>query len=86
MVLCPTLRKIQIAQVRFEPTNLEHLKAFQMLCLDEQDSTSTCKQHKTLRFQLDGAFTDVRSMMLHRVGEYHCAAVLKRKTKKAIVT
>ena len=76
MELCPSLRPIQKNFVTFDPTNREHLKAFEMLCLGEhRDSTVPVKQHPTLRFELEDNFLDVRSMMFHKVGRQHISNV-----------
>lgn len=72
MELCPSLRPIQKSLVVFDPTNKEHLKAFEMLCLGEsRNADSTVKQHPTLRFELEDKFLDVRSMMYNKVGQYY---------------
>lgn len=77
MLICPTLRKVQRAYVRFDPLNVEHLNAFKSLCLSK-----TAKQHETLRFELEDNFTDVRTMMFHKVGEYHRGAIVSSAEKR----
>ncbi len=61
-MLCPSLAKIQRNQVDFDPRNSEHLKAFEMLCVGDEDGT--IRQHPTLRFNVHEGYHDVRSMML----------------------
>lgn len=68
MPLCPSLRHVESNPVVFDPTNPEHLKAFEMLCLGE---AGNIRQHPTLRFDLEENFPDVRSLMFHKVGRYH---------------
>lgn len=68
MPLCPSLRPVQKNHVSFDPTNSEHLKAFEMLCLGER---GVIKQHPVLRFDLEDNFPDVRSLMFHKVGRHY---------------
>lgn len=68
--ICPTLAVMERSYVDFDPMNPEHLKAFKMLCIGETPTTPI-KQHATLRFNIEHPFTDVRTMMFHRVGEAH---------------
>lgn len=72
-MICRTLHQQQLPYVTFDPTNKEHLDAFRSLCLGEKTPVGylQIKQHPTLRFLLEENFPDVRSMMFHRVGEYH---------------
>ena len=76
MLLCPTLRKVQLAYVSFDPTNTQHMEAFKLLCLGEKrPNGNLIRQHETLRFDLEDGFTDVRSMMFHKVGEHHLSNI-----------
>lgn len=85
-MMCATLRKMQYDYVPFDPNNVDHMEAFRMLCLGDPSPQGVhIKQHPTLRFLLETNFPDVRSMMFHKVGEYHRAQLIKRKkprTKK----
>lgn len=76
MLLCSTLRKVQLSYVKFDVLDPEHLKAFEMLCLGEPTPVGgiRIKQHPTLRFELEDNFPDVRTMMFHKVGTYHVNA------------
>jgi len=72
MMLCATLSKMQGQRyVDFDPTNPEHMVAFQMQCLGNYEDTGVIhiRQHKTLRFNLEQPFLDVPSMMNHKVGK-----------------
>lgn len=72
MLLCTTLRSVQLAYVKFDPTNAAHLEAFQTLCLGQRTPTGFhIKQHPVLRFELEDGFPDIRSMMFHKVGQHH---------------
>jgi hypothetical protein len=64
---CPSLAIIDRQHIDFDPTNQEHLEAFRMLCLGINNDHF--RQHPTLRFNVAQPFTDVRTMMFHRVGE-----------------
>lgn len=80
-MLCPTLRKVEMNHVRFDPTNVEHLEAFQLLCLGDRDQRGVMrsKQHPVLRFVLEDGYPDVRSMMLHKVGQHYINTRKRRK-------
>lgn len=65
-MICASLRPLQQQPVKFDPTNVEHLEAVRMLC-----TAPTLRQHPTLRFELEQPFTDVRSMLFHKVIEKH---------------
>lgn len=69
-MLCPTLNKTRKLYVDFDPHNLEHLKAYQMLSLGNKDEKGNIhvQQHSTLRFHLEAPFVDVPSMMNYVVG------------------
>lgn len=68
-MMCPTLSKVQRQHVEFNPTNPEHIKAFASLCLG--DRLGNIKQHPELRFALEVQYPDVRTMMFHKVGQFH---------------
>jgi hypothetical protein len=85
-MICNTLSKAQRTTVQFDPNNVEHMEAFRLLCLGEPSHQGVhIKQHPTLRFALENSFPDVRSMMFHKVGEYHRTQLLKRKAKRTAV-
>ena len=65
MQLCKTLASTQHKYVKFDVNDPEHIKAFQMVCIGEN---GVIRQHPELRFILEEDFSDVRSMMFHRVG------------------
>lgn len=71
--ICPTLNRTSKQIVDFNPKNRDHLEAFRLLCLGEvrEDGTINIKQHPTMRFHLETPFTDIRSLMFHKVGEAH---------------
>lgn len=70
MLLCPTLRPVQRKFVTFDVHNLEHLKAFEMLCIGvDTPAGFQMRQHPTLRFELEDGFLDVRSMMFSKIGK-----------------
>lgn len=79
------LRSIEQKRVTFDPTNEEHLEAFNMLVLgtSEAPSSSVVKQHPKLRFVLEDGFVDVRSMMLHKVGRQYVKVIDSFKRKAA---
>lgn len=64
---CPTLAVIDRQHVDFNPALPEHRKAFQMLCLGVNNDHF--RQHPTLRFNVEQPFTDVRTMMFHKVAD-----------------
>lgn len=57
--------------VYFDPTNVEHIRAFQMQCIGEvrTDGTPYYRQHPTLRFVLERPFLDVKTMMMYKIGQ-----------------
>ncbi len=72
MSICPSLAPIVRESVNFDVTNPEHLKAYKMLCIGEiKNGVSLIRQHPTLRFNLEHPFTNVRTMMQHKVGEHY---------------
>lgn len=70
MQLCKTLASAQRKYVKFDVNNPEHIKAFQMLCIGKN---GVIRQHAELRFLLEDEFSDVRSMMFHRVGNAYAS-------------
>lgn len=75
--LCPTLNSVVLQRVDFDPTNLEHLEAFKMLCLGTQGVKGpTLRQHPSLRFKVPLPFQDVRTMMFHRVAAHHMESIV----------
>jgi hypothetical protein len=64
---CPSLAVMDRQYVPFNPHNYEHRKAFKMLCLGVDNDNF--RQHPTLRFSVEQPFTDVRTMMFHKIGE-----------------
>lgn len=67
-----TLQPAYRTHVTFDPTNAEHLEAFNMLCLgtyDQKKNVMVIANHPTLRFKLEVPYTDVRTMMFHKVGQ-----------------
>lgn len=80
-ILC----SIKQDRVTFDPTNEEHLEAFNMLVLGNAESVSQSivKQHPKLRFVIEDGFADVRSMMLHKVGRQYMQVVNSMKRKAA---
>lgn len=79
-MMCRTLHQAERAFVDFDPTNTEHIEAFHALCLGQRSDAGHIhiKQHPTLRFYLEENFPDVRSMMFHKVGEYHHNQLVNR--------
>jgi hypothetical protein len=69
-MICPTLNKVRKQVVDFDPQNLDHLKAFQMLSLGNKDERGNIhvKQHPTLRFHLESPFVSVPDMMNNIIG------------------
>lgn len=49
-------------RVDFDPKNSEHVKAFELIVFQN-------KQHETIRFKCDPPFVDLRTMLLHKVGQ-----------------
>lgn len=71
-MVCRTLAAIQRKVVSFNPHNPDHLNAARTLCLGvPAGHEMVLKQHPTLRFELEAPFTDVRTMMIHKVLESH---------------
>lgn len=64
---CRTLAVVDRQYVHFNPHDLAHREAFSMLCLGKDNDHF--RQHPTLRFEVEAPFTDVRTMMFHRVAE-----------------
>lgn len=64
---CRTLATIDRQYVDFDPYNPDHAKAFQMLCIGRNNDHF--RQHPTLRFNVVEPFSDVRTMMFHKVAE-----------------
>lgn len=73
--ICKSLSPIQRKRVKFNVNDPEHIKAFQMLCLGENN---TIRQHPELRFILEENFTDVRSMLFHHVGHAYVSTMLNQ--------
>ena len=73
------LRNVERNRVEFDPTNFDHLDAFQLLCIGDGEPRDkfVVRQHPNLRFVLEEGFEDVRTMMLHKVGKYHLQAMKK---------
>jgi len=79
MLLCKTLRQAQMGYVQFDPTDRNHLVAFQTLCLGiDEGNGVTNRQHSTLRFELEEGFADIRTMMFHKVGQQYLNLVEPR--------
>lgn len=64
---CRTLAAVDRQHVDFDPYDPEHAKAFKMLCIGANNDRF--RQHPTLRFNVEEPFTDVRTMMFHRVAQ-----------------
>lgn len=79
MKLCGTLANVQRRFIHFDPSNIEHLKAFRSLCLGdpankgELTGEMTMKQHPVLRFDLEEQYESIPQMMLHKVGKHYIA-------------
>ena len=60
----PILQQVaaKVAYVEFDPTNFEHMDAFNMVVYNN-------RQHPTLRFALKYPYHDIRVMMLEKVGK-----------------
>lgn len=79
MAYCATLAPVIRQTVDFDVTNPEHLRAFKMLCIGENKSDAVViRQHPTLRFNLEHPFTNVRSMMIHKVGVHYVNSMLQK--------
>lgn len=63
MGLCHTLSKALKPQVPFDPTDDEHLKAYNMLVRGN-------RQHPELRFEVEPEFNSVPSMMHAKVARH----------------
>lgn len=65
------MAKIQIEDVRFDPKNIEHLKAFEMRCLGVKQPNGTLKymDHPSLRFKLEKPFTSINNMLFYKVSQ-----------------
>jgi hypothetical protein len=75
MMICRTLRRVQRNYVDFDVNNPEHLEAFRLLCLGNDDGLGIhTKQHPSIRFNLEENFQDVRTMMFHKVGQAYLAS------------
>ena len=57
-----SLRSVGFQHVFFDPTNPEHLKAY-------NDLQTVGRQHQTLRFHVEAPYLDVRSMMLGKIAD-----------------
>jgi predicted carbohydrate-binding protein with CBM5 and CBM33 domain len=66
-----SFKPIQITKVSFDPTNPQHIDAFEMLVIGvaDKDGAIRYRQHPTLRFKIELPFVDVRSMMMERVAK-----------------
>lgn len=73
MMTSHVLRSVERNRVEFDPTDAEHLKAFELLCIGsgEPREQFVVRQHPNLRFVLEEGFEDVRTMMLHKVGKHY---------------
>lgn len=73
------LRSVERNRVEFDPTNFDHLDAFQLLCIGngEPREQFIVRQHPNLRFVLEEGFEDVRTMMLYKVGQHYLQTVKK---------
>jgi hypothetical protein len=79
MSSCPTLNAAVRKTVDFDPSDIEHLEAFQMLCLGtDGGKRPMLRQHPTLRFNVEFPFADVRVMMFQRIAEAHIAAIARK--------
>ena len=78
-MICSTLRAVEKRYVDFDPVDPEHIEAFKQLCLGTKrgGQLSSIRQHKQLRFNLEAPFTDVRTMMFHKVSEAHVKSISK---------
>lgn len=79
MLTSHVLRNSQQMYVNFDPANIEHLEAFKLLCIGngEPREQFVVRQHPTLRFILNEGFEDVRTMMLHKVGNQYLQTMKK---------
>ncbi len=79
MMTSHILRTVERSRVEFDPTNDEHLEAFKMLCIGDGAPREkfVVRQHPNLRFLLEEGFNDVRTMMLHKVGEQYLRSMKK---------